>query len=659
MSSSPFTHLASPLAVGPLRLRNRIALLPQGVFFADPAELLPTERHAEHYRARARGGVGLVCIESTVVSLDGRQGAPLVLSSDPRSVAGFRAIADAVHGEGASVCGQLTHYGNQAASAVTGAPLLGPSRLPDPALREPALPLDVENMARIRHDFVAGARNLVEAGFDAVELKLAHDGLLRQFLSPLTNDREDEYGGSRANRVRYPLEVARAVRDAVGDGVALGVRLVLDECLPGGYDLDEGIEIACALEAAGLFDYVSADVGIWASVHMVVPPMSLPEGYSENAFGRAAEALTVPVFAFGRIQSPEYAERIVAEGKAEVVGMARQLLADPDFARKAFAGEAHRIRPCTYCNQLCVGNAGKLLPVACTVNPAVGRPEPLRARDGRTLRIVVVGGGPAGLEAARVAGEAGHEVTLFEAAGSLGGQLALASRAHGRGQWGRWVDWAASELRLLGARIELGVEASAGDVRALNPDAVVLACGAGPAPPTLTGECVVALDAFLRDGSLGRGARVALVDQGAAGLPLWTAALEAAVRDARSVAVVTPVPVVAGDVDGGTFLTLHGELSARGVRFATDCVAVGLDGNRLDLVNVYGGAGSSLDVDLVVASTARVAAGGVLARELVDLAPLVVGDALAPRDAAVAIREGAAAAGTASDRTRAEGVVAA
>jgi 2,4-dienoyl-CoA reductase (NADPH2) len=556
-----------------------------------------------------------------------------------------------VHEEGATACGQLTHYGNQAATSVTNAPLLGPSRLPDAALREPVRPLDTENMARIRRDFVAGARNLAEAGFDAVELKLAHDGLLRQFLSPLTNDRADEYGGSRENRVRYPLEVARSVRAAIGDGVALGVRLTLDECLPGGYDLDEGIEIALALEAAGLFDYVSADVGIWASVHMVVPPMSFAEGYSEHVFGRAAEALSLPVFAFGRIQTPEYAERIVAEGKAEVVGMARQLLADPEFARKAFAGEAGRIRPCTYCNQLCVGNALKLLPVACTVNPLVGRDEPQPAIDGRIGRVVVVGGGPAGLEAARIAGEAGHEVTLFEASRELGGQLALAARARGREQWGRWIGWAASELEHFGVRVRLGVEATAEDVRALLPDAVVLACGATFAPPPLAVARVIGLDEFLRNRAVGCGERVALVDQGAAGLPLWTAALEAAARDAQSVAIVTPVPVVAGDVDGGTFLALHGDLVARGVYFANDCVAAGLDGNRLDLVNVYGGAPSSLEVDVVVSSTARVAVGAALAEELADLRPRIVGDALAPRDAAVAIREGFDAVTVGLDRS--------
>ena len=639
---APFPHLASPVSLGPVELRNRVALLPHGLFFADQADLLPTERHVAYYRARAEGGAALVCTESSVVSHDGRQGAPLVISSDPRCIPGYRRIAEAVHAAGARVHGQLTHYGNQASSSVIGGPVLGPSRLPDAALREPAQPLTHDDMARIRGDFVAGALSFAEAGFDVVELKLAHDGLLRQFLSPLTNDRPDEYGGSLANRLRYPLEVAGAVRAAVGRDVALGVRLVLDECIPGGYDLDEGIAIAQDLAASGLLDYISADVGIWASVHMVTPPMAIPEGYGEEAFARCAAAVELPVIAFGRIQTPAYAEEVIAAGKAAVVGLARQHLADPDWARKTFAGTPERIRPCTYCNQLCVGNGMKLLPVGCTVNPLVGFGERLPEPSGATRTVVVAGGGPAGLEAARVAAEDGARVVLFEP-GELGGRLALASRTGGRELWGRYVAWSVRELERLGVELRR-IVADEELVRAEQPDTVVLAVGSTATQPGLTGPGVVDLDAFLRDASLGPGARVALVDEGAAGMPLWTAALEAAHRGAVEVTVVTPLPVVAGDTDGATFLALYGELNARDVRFATDSVATALAGGRLELANVYGGHAAHAETDVVVCSTTRAPAGTELAEALADLAPRVVGDALVPRDAAAAIREGARAA---------------
>ena len=630
----PFPLLASPVKLGPMQLRNRLALLPHGLFYADRSQLVATDRHIEYYAARARGGVGLVCLESSVVSRDGMLGSPLIQSSDARAVAPYRRIVEAVHAEGAKVCGQLTHFGNQGSSAATRQALLGPSRLPDLALREQPRPMDASDMARIRADFATGAAHMVEAGFDAVELKVGHDGILRQFLSPLTNDRTDQYGGSIENRLRYLLQVTEAVRRAAGPDVAVGIRLGIDEHVPGGYGLDEGVAFAKGFEASGLVDYISSDAGIFASVHTVVPPMSIPEGFHEDAIERVTRAVSVPVIAFGRIWRPEHAERLLAEEKAAVIGMARALLADPELPNKAFGGHAERIRPCTACNQLCVGNSAKVLPVSCTVNPYAGhgehRPE---ARPGGT--VVVVGGGPAGQEAARAAAEDGRRAILFEAAPELGGQLALAARTAGRDGWRPYLDWLAAELERLGVDVRLGTVAEADHVREADPELVVLACGA-TSPAGLDGA--VDLDAFLTGEQIAR--RVAVIDQGAAGPPLWTAALEAAMRGASEVTLVTPLPAVGGDLDGTTFLTLYGDLTRRGVRFLTDHVVTGLDGTTVTALNVYSGSETSFEADLAVSSAPRRPAADALAEALGDLRPVVVGDALAPRDAAHAIREG-------------------
>jgi 2,4-dienoyl-CoA reductase-like NADH-dependent reductase (Old Yellow Enzyme family) len=632
--ASPFPHLSSPVDLGPMRLRNRLALLPHGLFFAERGALVGTDRHVDYYAARARGGVGLVCIESSVVSRDGMLAAPLVLASDARSVAGYGRIAEAVHAHGAKVCGQLTHFGNQAASPATRSPLLGPSRLPDVAIRESAKPVDAEDMARIRRDFVSGAVNMIRAGFDAVELKVAHDGILRQFLSPLTNERDDEYGGSVENRMRFVLEVAASVRASVGHGVALGIRLCLDEYLPGGYSVDEAIAYARAFEASGLVDYLSSDAGVFGSVHMVTPPMSVPEGYAEDAIARTTAATELPVIAFGRIRRPEHAERLLAEGKAAVIGMARALIADPDIAAKAFAGHPERIRPCTACNQLCVGNSMKLLPVSCTVNPAVGYGE-REPQAGTRGRVVVVGGGPAGQEAARVAAEAGCAVTLFEAKPALGGRLALAAATGGRDGWRPYLDWLASELRRLEVVVKLGAAADADAVRAEQPSGVIVACGS-IAEPQLSGA--IELDAFCAGDEAAP--RTALIDAGAAGPALWTAALEASMRGADEVTIVTPLPAVGGDLDGATFLALYGDLNRRGVRFLTDHVATALEDGELLTINVYTGAATRVKTDLVVSANARRPATDELLAGLEDMHMITVGDALVPRDAAAAIREG-------------------
>jgi 2,4-dienoyl-CoA reductase-like NADH-dependent reductase (Old Yellow Enzyme family) len=617
-----------------MELRNRLALLPHGLFYAGRDHLVATARHVDYYAARARGGVGLVCLESSVVSRDGMLAAPLVLASDRSAVPAYRRIVDAVHAEGAKVCGQLTHFGNQGSSLGNRRALLGPSRLPDVAIRESAKPMDAGDMARVRDDFVAGAANMVESGFDAVELKVGHDGILRQFLSPLTNDRRDEYGGNIENRMRYVLEVTAAVRETVGHAVALGIRLGLNEYVPGGYGVEDAISFAQAFEASGLVDYLSSDAGVFASVHMVVPPMSIPEGFAEEAIERTTRATALPVIAFGRIRRPEHAERILAEGKAAVIGMARGLIADPEIANKAFSGHPERIRPCTACNQLCVGHSEKLLPVSCTVNPYVGYGEqrPKAAPGGR---VVVVGGGVAGQEAARAAAEDGRSVTLFESASALGGQLALAAATGGRDGWRPYLDWLGSELARLGVEIHLGHAASADDVRAEEPELVVIACGSTASSGL---EGAVDLDTFLGGDTIAP--RVALIDQGTAGPPLWTAALEASTRGAAEVTIVTPLPMVGGDLDGTTFLTLYGELSQRGVHFLTDHVATGLEGTMLSTINVYSSAPTTFPVDLVVSAAPRSPAGAVLAAELSDVPTITVGDALAPRSAPEAIREG-------------------
>ncbi len=638
--STSFPLLGSPGQLGPLQLKNRIVLLPHGLFYAERSALLPTERHVDYYEARARGGVGLVCVESSVVSLDGQQGAPLVLSSDPRCIEGYARIAEAVHRHGARVCGQLTHYGNQAHQLTTRAPLIGPSRLPDLASREPAVAMSRADLDRVREQFAAGARNLASAGFDAVEIKAAHDGLLRQFLSPACNDRQDEYGGSVENRVRYPLEVAASVRQAIGAGLALSVRLTLDECVQGGYGLEEGIAFARAFEDSSLFDVISPDIGIWASVEKVVAPMPTEEGYAQHAFGALAEAVQLPIIACGRICTPEYGERLLAEGMAHAIGMARQLIADPDFAEKALSGQARRIRPCTACNQLCVGNSMKLLPLSCTVNPRVGFGE--RAR-GRAMGLagliaVVVGGGPAGMEAARALAGAGASVTLFERDQLLGGRLTLAAETGRRTGWGRYLHWLEAELREVGVGVRLGVEAHADVIAACEPSLVVIACGASPPPPAIGGS--ITLEAFLRQRTVAE--RVALLDRGAAGPALWFSALEAGLRGAREVSIVTPTPVVGGDLDGPTFIALRRELAAAGVHLHTDSFAARAQDGSLQILNVYGGEGLTVEADLIVTSEACEPDGVELERQLrqLRLHTVRIGDALAPRDASAAIREG-------------------
>lgn len=636
--SPQFPLLSSPVTIGPLRLRNRVILLPHGVAYAEPGEYLPTPRHVEYYGARAQGGAGMVCVETLVVSPDGMCTPPLVLISDPDAVAGCRAIADAVHEAGSLVAGQLSHFGNQADISVTRRPMLGPSNLPDPAVGQQPLALNRAQMDRILEDFVAGARNLRAAGFDCVEIKVGHDGLLRQFLSPLTNDRTDEYGGSVANRLRYPLEVARAVREAIGPDVALAARLTLDERFPGGYGLDEGIGFARELAASGLFGHITPSVGVWASADQIVPPMTTPEGFAEEAFTRAARESGLPVVATGVIRTPEYAERMLSETDVVAIGMARELIADPDWANKVSEGAAASIRPCTGCNQLCMGNIRNRLPVSCTVNPYAGYGERRPGVVADSGRVVVVGGGPAGMEAARTAAEDGFEVVLLEREERLGGQLALAAETGRRVEWKRYLEWLGGELERLGVEVHLSSSATVEGIRELDPATVVVACGSEPSIPSLPGEFTT-VDEFLAAPAFE--GRVALTQMGLAGFPLWTAALEASLRGAAAVALVTPAPSVAWDIENTTFLDLFRDLSRRGVAFYPDHTVTARGDATLRVSNIYTEVDTELAADVVVASTPRRSRGSELVEALgVEAGVQVIGDALLPRDLAAAVREG-------------------
>lgn len=621
-----------------MSLRNRVVCLPHGLFYADRMTLRPTARHVGYYTARAEGGAALICCESSVASRDGVMGGPLVLSGDPGCIAGYGAIADAVHAHGARVAGQITHYGAEAATRVTKRPAIGPSPLPTPAQQQLPRPMTQADMDRVLDDFVAAAGNFAAATFDAVEIKIAHDGLLRQFLSPLTNDRSDRYGGSAEARIRYPLEIAAAIRAALPDHVALGVRFVADEYLPGGYELEAGLAYGRMLDQSGLFDYISSDVGIVASLDTVIPSMGLPEAhYSEAAFTRLSKSCSTAVIAAGLIRTPAFAERLLADGKAAAIGLARPMLADPDWAVKALTGRSAEIRPCTNCNDRCVQNSMLGVATACTVNPLAGGAERLPAPAPSRSRVLVVGGGPAGLEAARVAAELGHVVRLVEAREELGGQLRLAAAAGDRTGWGHWLGWITRELDRVGVDVSLGQRIGAGELADAPPGHVVIATGSVPAPVEVAGPHTISVDDFL--GSRTSAARIVVIDAGFAGAPFWTTALEAAARGADVVAV-TPAEVVCGEFDLSTLLHLRRRLLDAGVTVLAGHVLAG-PGSPTHVIVTERGSGRSREIpaDLVIESGHRRPAE--LYSALERLASVtIVGDAVTPRSVADAVREG-------------------
>jgi 2,4-dienoyl-CoA reductase-like NADH-dependent reductase (Old Yellow Enzyme family) len=512
-------HLFAPLQVGPMRVANRIVMAPMERNYANPDGTV-SERTIAHYAERARGGVGWICVESTFVLPGGRGRTHQLGLHRDGCVDGFRTLAAAVHEEGAKVGIELHHAGRNTNSTLTGEQPVAPSPVPcAEAGGEVPRELTTDEIDTIIDAYAQAAARAAAAGFDAVELHSAHGYLPYAFLSPLTNQRRDEYGGSAENRARFAVRAIGAIREAVGPALAVGCRFSAQEHLEGGLTLDDTTDYARALEAAGV-DYLSVSTGVYASFVNIIPPMDFAPGWLLDAAATIRGAVGVPVIGASRIVDPRDADRAIAGGKVDLVALGRALLTDPELPRKARAGHAEEIVTCIGCNQGCEARISRQLDVTCLVNPHVGRERSLGAGPAPCARrVVVIGGGPAGMEAARTAAERGHEVTLYEREPRLGGLLALAAEVPDRPGWRTYLEQAERRLRASGVLVRLGEEAGPEQILAGAPDAIVIAAGAEfepldglpPSPSVIT---VVELFALAQPPS----GHVVIVGAGAIGL---------------------------------------------------------------------------------------------------------------------------------------------
>lgn len=655
MVPEQLAHVLSPIDVGPITLKNRIISSAHLTHFAK--DHLPSDQHVYYYREKARGGIGLIIMEASAVHPTSAQFPTVVFAFDERVIPWYQRIAKAVHDEGAPVLAQLWHCGHHASWNTTRQPVLAPSDVPCLYYRETPKVMEHEDIHTVVEAFRQSARNVRDGGLDGVEINGAHSYLLAQFMSPATNRREDEYGGSLENRLRFALEVVAATRDGLGDDRVLGIRLSADELIPVGYSLNEGVEIAKRLAAGGQLDYLNISVGVYPTLFMVMPPMAIPPGYQVHAAERVRQSLRqegsdVPVSTVGRIKDVRMADQIVESGQADLVCMTRATIADPFLPQKASLGQLDEIRPCIACNQGCVGNAGRERPITCTVNPAAGYEE--TRGDGtltpaeRRKKVVVIGGGPGGMEAARVAALRGHEVVLFEQRPELGGQVNIHARAPMRGEFREATDYLARQVTRLGVDVRLNTEASEADVLDLDADAVIVATGSVPgrslgspftsAPATDSGVVLTMWEVLLEQKDVGQ--RVLVVDE-EGHHPAMNVA-EFLADKGKSVEVITSMQHVANQL----FLNLETplimtRLLSKGVTFTPYTVISAVDGGTVTLVGVVGGAARSVEVDTVVAVTGRLPVDSLYLALKGKVPELYrVGDCLAPRYTDQAIHEG-------------------
>jgi 2,4-dienoyl-CoA reductase-like NADH-dependent reductase (Old Yellow Enzyme family) len=507
MSVAPdFPLLTSPFELRGRMVRNRIVSSPHATGWSHDGHVAQSE--IDYHVRKAAGGVGLVMtFGSASVDPTTQASYGSIALCDERNEPALRALADGVHRHGALCMSQMTHMGRRGNSLTSGVPLRAPSDLPEGSHLEVPVPLEIDELPAIIDRFAAAARLLEECGWDGCEVTSFGGHLIEQFFDPQVNTRTDAYGGSLENRTRFGREVLEAVRAAVSDRFIIAFRMAVDQCITGGLGPADMIEIARSLTATGAVDLISVSGGTGSTrlgtAHFV-PPDELPEGVYNERAAHFRQAVGVPMLVAGRNVEPEVAEACLQSG-VDLVAMTRAIIADPDLPLKI--GSGARKRPCISLNEGCIGRLYTGLPMWCSVNPAIREPELGElAPAAEPRRIVVVGAGVAGLEAARGAAVRGHHVIVFERRNAVGGRAGLAAERKGRERWRLYIEWLRDEAADAGVEIRLGAEVDGAAVLAERPDAVVLATGSRLRDPVpADGTPLLDVDALLEHGAYAGG----------------------------------------------------------------------------------------------------------------------------------------------------------
>jgi 2,4-dienoyl-CoA reductase-like NADH-dependent reductase (Old Yellow Enzyme family) len=621
--ANDYPLLFSEIELGPISLPNRVYHSPVTMNYVDRSTGYPTEALAHYYAERAKGGLGLI-IQGAVDVHPASEYWPVPHTRlyEEGSIPSFRRITDMVHETDAKIFIELFHVGQAANARTYGSAPVAPSSITSMVAGTTPKAMEQDDIEEAIAAFEQCTINAVAAGYDGIELHASHGYLLEQFLSPFYNRRDDEYGGSLDNRMRLLLETLERCRNAAGDNIAFGIRLVADELLPGGLTLTDTLEISERLADTDMLDFLDIDIGSHQNYHVTMSPMYGPPGYNLPYAAAIRDAVDpLPVLsAPGRLIDPGEAERVLNEGQADMVGLGRALISDPHWLLKVKEGREDSIRHCVFCNQYTMGNLYKGLPVGCIQNPAVGR----EAERGTTKlistsqkkKVIVIGGGPAGMEVARLAAQRGHVVTLHEKEDELGGQVLLAAMLPGRDAIGGVVRWQKLQLEKAGVEIITGSEITPDQVVNTGADAVVVATGASylgnglsaMVPMPIAGwdlEGMVFTPEKVLKGECEPGSSVIILDSDGHVTPLAIAELLAS-RGA-SVTVLSAAPIIGQKlVDEMNMPYVYGRLAEHGVEMLANTWASEIRQGEIEIFNIYAPAKSRiLAADSVIIVAAK------------------------------------------------------
>ena len=482
---SSLKHLFTRIQIGNMEIKNRLVMPAMSINFGVDENGYVTEQLTEYFAARAKGGTGMLMVGGGAIHPNGLELPDLPTLWDDGCIPGLRKMADRIHEYDAKFGMQIMHGGRQSYDDKR----VAPSAIPAPAIvKGTPKELTIAEIHELTDAFGDSARRCKDAGFDFVEIHAAHGYLINQFMSRNSNKRTDEYGGSYENRIRFLLEVFRNIKNKTGNSFPVGIRINGEDYIKDGWKLEDAIKLAPILEK-GRADYLHISAGVYGSSELTIPSMYAKHGCFVHLANAVKKVVSIPVVAVGRIKSPEMANQIIKENKADMIAMGRAHIADPDLARKAESGNLSTIRPCLGCCLGCFNSVLDLEPGTCVVNPEVGREYLLKQekKPQTSKKVLVIGTGPAGLASARTAAIQGHKVVILEEKAHIGGMARLAAMVPGRSEIMDIVEFFTNELQILNIEIRLNVKPDRELISEIKPDEVIIATGSLPDIPLIKG----------------------------------------------------------------------------------------------------------------------------------------------------------------------------